>query len=1052
MIPSSTGQYINVNSNVGKSGVELSTLPSNPKDLMKILKAKKKKTELNGNNSNQIVFLNKKIERENNLEMQLMAMEDYIFTPEGVIRMNRYAEKLKMETEDENSLQIELKYRIEIKEKLFRIQVRKEAEERKQQELIEKELKKKAAEERRAQVVEKIRKKKEDEERRAAEAEAYRLQMIEEKQRLEQLIIDRLNADRSGMSYEDDLSRLAEQDYREQIEKIKWKEREKLKLIEWEKEQKLKDNIEAQKRKERLAILEEKKAKLAEIRKLQGDNMGSNGQNNTNESLLKAREEAARLNKQLRIQNKAKFVSKQILSGEHKIDDIVDESLSKTTVQLDEEILRRNAINNIQNNDNISSFEMKNDMSSNINSKSSAVGPLLSRQLSRIQGNISSKNLMSHTNNHRPQLSLQLHAPSTHHNISSPPNANSVLSTNNNNNNNNISGHNHSHDRSSRPTSANEPRQRRLSRQNSLDNARLSFSIISENIILTQQFEKSKEEFENYLKTMTSEHELRNILKNLIIEKRACRLEQRQRNSFYEEKLNDNNNGEMFINDIENEKILKMKIFEISFKEELIEARIKELMINADPERPNNSTEIFIREANNVISDHKNNSNDINPTNRNTTLLIMEMTKLSREIQLLEFDPINYCEKLLSLIDELKKLSSIAITYDASQTVNKNTQIVHRARVRSDDYNERNSDTNSIGSNLKVSQSIPNGLNLDNSNDNNNSNNNNSNNYNKGIDDINDPSNASESDNYIENNNDDNEEFESIMKSLPGWDECINTSMATAAHHAAFYGYYEVLDFLSKYFDCFIIDKKGRTPLFFAALQNRVECVACLISIDCRWIDVGDEKGDTPIHAAVIANSVQVLKFLLSCEVNPDTANFAGLTPSHLAKSYEALSILYDAGSEPFCVDSKSRLPLWFACNDGRNDCVSFLCSVTPPEFILWPDDEGETVLHKAAANGHNKCVEIICQWLRNVEDLYVLNSKQYTPAHVAKNASVLQVLYENGANLWITDAKNRMPLFMASFFNRVDCISFLIDIALTKQALEMKQDSSLITSPSLSH
>jgi hypothetical protein len=67
--------------------------------------------------------------------------------------------------------------------------------------------------------------------------------------------------------------------------------------------------------------------------------------------------------------------------------------------------------------------------------------------------------------------------------------------------------------------------------------------------------------------------------------------------------------------------------------------------------------------------------------------------------------------------------------------------------------------------------------------------------------------------------------------SIPGWTDCLNTTMATAAHHAAFYGYADVLELLSKYFDVFVMDDKGRTPLFYAALRNQLAAVTMLVSI-----------------------------------------------------------------------------------------------------------------------------------------------------------------------------------------------------------------------------
>lgn len=78
------------------------------------------------------------------------------------------------------------------------------------------------------------------------------------------------------------------------------------------------------------------------------------------------------------------------------------------------------------------------------------------------------------------------------------------------------------------------------------------------------------------------------------------------------------------------------------------------------------------------------------------------------------------------------------------------------------------------------------------------------------------------------------------LTALPGWNDCVYTSMSTAAHHAAFYGHTDVLEGLSQLFDCFVIDKKGRTPLFYAALANRLDCVAVLVAVDPCWIDVGE--------------------------------------------------------------------------------------------------------------------------------------------------------------------------------------------------------------------
>jgi hypothetical protein len=109
------------------------------------------------------------------------------------------------------------------------------------------------------------------------------------------------------MSMEDALSAVGEQLFLEQQEKEEWLRKEAAKMAQWEKEQQLKDEIEMKKRKQKILDLEEKKRKLAELRKTQDGDVASSRQSD----LLSARNEALKLSKQMRIQNKAKFVSKR---------------------------------------------------------------------------------------------------------------------------------------------------------------------------------------------------------------------------------------------------------------------------------------------------------------------------------------------------------------------------------------------------------------------------------------------------------------------------------------------------------------------------------------------------------------------------------------------------------------------------------------------------------------------------------------------------------------------------------------------------------------------
>jgi hypothetical protein len=151
-------------------------------------------------------------------------------------------------------------------------------EERQRQEALERELKKKQAEERRQGVLDRIKRKKEEEEERIRQAERERQLIEEEKQRvirvslfraselhlhndlcaitLLQEIEERIRREQQIMSDEDDLSHLVEEQYKDELERRRWKEREAAELAAWELQQRARDEADAQARQARAADLE----------------------------------------------------------------------------------------------------------------------------------------------------------------------------------------------------------------------------------------------------------------------------------------------------------------------------------------------------------------------------------------------------------------------------------------------------------------------------------------------------------------------------------------------------------------------------------------------------------------------------------------------------------------------------------------------------------------------------------------------------------------------------------------------------------------------------
>lgn len=900
------------------------TIPHDHRELLKKLKGA---TLGGGKVGNRL--LKQELQCES-IERRLMNLED-MSAAELERRLLRYQEEVLMSEEDIRSGQAERIYRQNVIE-AFRDAIRQEAEERKRREEEERAQRRLAAEERRRQVVERLRQQQREEEERAREAERQRALIQAEAERKLKWEESRMASDRAMMPYEEQLSRLAEIDYRENMEKEAWLRHEKSRMEAWEEAQRLKDEEEEKARVERLATLEQKKAKLVELRRQQ---VLANAANPGN--LQASRDEANKLAKNLRIQQRAKkYVTKRTLPIEEPrgspahSNEGVHQSLN---VPLDEAEIRLAAD--------------------------------LSREPTRADP--------AHILDDDPEMDTMI-------------------------------------------------------------------AIVN---------------------TLKSDLELRQHLTSVIAKKRALRLEKNTRLA----------TGDL---DSAGEKEIHHQMRILTAQEQVIQARINALAdaelampgtdIGQQPE-PTSARGVQLEtlpgqaavepapaardgalhgESNHnevatacltavaessTASAHVPSSHDVYHnierllhehsrlmplihTNadfaRRAGALALEIKEAARH---LHDDPLNYRERL-----EAAGVNLMKAALHTSGRPFTEERLPHTTLSPADD--PIGSPHAAVTDHLPIASPSLDG-------------------DDRGRDT---KSQLTLDPPYVTASRDCSLSAEAVddqatidFESLPGWHECLETNMATAAHAAAFFGYLEILEILVMNFDCFVLDEQGRTPLFYAALGNQLDCVILLITIDSGWVDVGDINGDTPLHAAALADHDSdgaVLQFLLqNAEVSPDTANHAGLTPSHLARTQRALQVLNDAGACVYCVDTLSRTPLFCACADGRDDCIAFLLSKTPHHFIMWPDiTNGDTPLHIAASNGHDRCVDLISQAL-SVEDLNIVNKKGQTAAHVAKSCSILRVLYSNGADLFVREGKDRYPLFFAAFNGRADCVAFLLEL-----------------------
>lgn len=967
-------------------------------------------------------------------------------------------ERLKMLDEQREQLELRMMYREdEISSNLtllfkeydynrFRAKLVKQVEIREAQEKAEREAKRIAAEERRKAVVERIRRQEELAEQRKREAELALLRIKEAKERHEQWERDRLASDLAQMPLEDQLSALAEQDFREILERKLWQERERAKLVAWEAEQREKDKIEEEKRQARMSELDEKRKKLDLLRQQQ-----SKVQKPSDAAM---KEEAERLNKQLRIQNKAKFVTRRMNAAP-----IPDETIRPSTKVEETKVESAPITDGIQRTHDAAAMSSDHQSSEHLHVQTAASSskPVVTEQADAEFAQYS-KDLLALDD--LEQLRDRLHAFSQEKralrleqrqrlvSASDGPSVQEQLR------------------RIERRSCAVEERIKELQqaspadKQTGSESEKSSVETQQTNSLSSGAVAPSEEPLKPHVSAQTLRLQQKLSMSSTSSAKQPqgsnddllravdhiLRESQRLCDNAEQISMQEVSSMLMQISSLE-KKIAGSSLssssvlLTLGYSDRLqhMQQRLRSLLKHVQTQQASPETKSTGGNSSVLVSSSRPSSSKGRDTDKDSSRIKERHAGIPSSTGIADAHsrPASSKDKNKSQDADGNREQVVRIDQDL-HTLNTHTQAL-RSSSSAPQLSPRSS-SNPPATASSPATSTPTSTDRK-------------------------PTTAEATGASAATNDavkDEEEEEEEDPEQLAGWHECINSSLFfSAAHHAAYFGYLDVLRFLCKYFDCFIMDDKRRTPLFYAALNNQLACLALLLSLDPRWIDVGDHVGDTALHAAAMSSNkggssdCEVLAFLLSCEAHPDTANHAGLTPSHVAQSVSALRLLQKHKAQLFCMDHRSRLPLWHACRDRRVDCLEYLLQQTPRSFILWPDEnEGDTCVHIAAKQGHVDCLETLLRFLFASEDsvlsgedaLYVTNKRQYTAAHCAAHKDILRVLYEYGMNLFVADAKEHMPLFLMAFYNRLDCLAYLLDVASSPATALPRSTSSKAT------
>lgn len=176
-------------------------------------------------------------------------------------------------------------------------------------------------------------------------------------------------------------------------------------------------------------------------------------------------------------------------------------------------------------------------------------------------------------------------------------------------------------------------------------------------------------------------------------------------------------------------------------------------------------------------------------------------------------------------------------------------------------------------------------------------------------------------------------------------------------------------------------DTWGQTPLHKACINGDIDCAVLLLHHQKAKVNAGDNLNLTPLYLATRNNHLGVIKLLLGNGANPNIVTPSKWSPLHVARSYEAVTLLVKFGSNIHATNNLNDTPLTELSRCGHTSAVQSLCEVGAQ--VSHRGDLGRTALHWATALGRVSTVKYL---LTQQPDVSIRDNYNRTALDTAQN------------------------------------------------------------------
>ena len=243
-------------------------------------------------------------------------------------------------------------------------------------------------------------------------------------------------------------------------------------------------------------------------------------------------------------------------------------------------------------------------------------------------------------------------------------------------------------------------------------------------------------------------------------------------------------------------------------------------------------------------------------------------------------------------------------------------------------------------------------------------------------------------------------------------------------------------------------DSEGDTPLHWMfTLPNALpELVQMFLDRGAK-VNEQNKNSEGPLYKACTVGNVPATQLLLDHHADIDDDNVFGRTALHAAletNNLELVKVLVERGADMHHKDKSGWDCFVQAANEGADDILGFLLSSLKSQdsltkALMSRDLHGDTPLHKSAARGNDKTVDILLKAGNPVTICSQHNDDGMTPLAIAAycgNLNIVETLLANGADASARNDKGELPLSFALEGWKEDYTSCTGDHALICQKL----------------